>query len=95
MATDQPPPRAPIRVLPHMPVVIDRTPQLGAPTVVSVYLGQDARDLHDAVEDDGDAVEPTLEMTAETADRLVAALLRGPMGPPGVMGPMGAKGDPA
>lgn len=101
MATDQPPPRTPIRAQSGDPIVVDRQhvysprPPLRLARV-GVWLGDDARDLQawegaeDRADDRADdPPPPTLMLDDDAADRLVAQLLRGPMGPPGPMGPMG------
>jgi hypothetical protein len=56
---------------------------------VHVWLGDDAEAFMRA-EDAADDPDPTLTMSDDEANALVVALLRGPQGPPGVMGPMGA-----
>lgn len=43
--------------------------------------------------EDSTPPEPTLALSAEEANELVVALLRGPVGPPGPMGLTGASGQ--
>lgn len=100
MATDQPPPRT-LRVERHSSIVVRREWDLNG-DVVNIWLGDDAVNLEVAPDRDYDTVEeadrdtaPTLSLPPDVAERLVAKLLRGPMGPPGAMGPTGAKGEPA